>query len=680
MMSGMHTTSEAYDFKAGIEQIIAELQLYYPHFNERREEKVRKAYWYSFDAHKEQKRFSGEPYFMHPVEATKILLTIRPDVDTVCACLLHDVIEDTPITADEIEETFGQSIRFLCEGVEKVSKVNLRDDQRGQKLETLKKLFLAVAQDIRVIFVKLADRIHNLQTLDHVRPQKRQRIAQESQKIYAPIAQKLGLFAFKNQIEDLCFQHLHPAVYAILQDELAAHFVEQETFIRRAKKAITEELKAHKIPLIEITGRRKNIASIYSKMKRKNLHSVSEVYDLVGFRIVTKKDEMCYRILGALHRKWTPMVGRFKDYVSVPKPNGYQSLHTTLLGLSGSKVPTEIQIRTEKMNLDAEYGPAAHWAYKTKRSSNFDEDYVKRTEWFPTEIARSHASEKPADEFYDQITQSVLDDRIYVFTPKGDPISLQVGASAVDFAYAVHTQVGHTIVGAKINGVMRPISTQLENGQIVEILTKKSQVPREAWLSFVKTSTARQAINAHLNRQRKAEQMPVKNQLNELKTQVQKLRPMGIKPKPNEQTRLIIGGEGGIPHRLASCCSPKTSDELVAYKSRGLQFLVHKADCDELRKLLPERMLSAEFIAQRGIKIVTQNRVALLRDVLDVLAESDVSIADMQLNTLANKDVPQSEIELLLDVNTTLDWPGLLRKIDRIKGIHSLSEVKTVAQ
>jgi len=422
-----------YDFEGNLEDIIAEVSTYYPQFGSKEERKIREAYWFGFDAHIEQKRSSGEPYFMHPVEATKILLSIRPDIETIIACLLHDVIEDTPFTASQMGQLFGERIQFLCEGVEKVSQVRIRKNEQNHKFDSIQKLFVAVAKDIRVIFVKLADRIHNLSTLEHVRPEKQHRIAQESVKIYAPIALQFGLYEFKVQIEDLCLQYLYPQDYQSITTELDKLRHLREEFIEKGRQELLKLCHKKNLPVTSVSGRVKNISSIHEKLKRKNLSSVNDIYDLVAFRIIVKNPEQCYQTLGVIHAHWRPMLGRFKDYISVTKPNGYQSLHTTILGFANSKTPTEVQIRTLKMHMDAEYGPAAHWAYKQNKSSDFDQDYIQRTSWLPQDII-SHKDSANAEQFFESITDSILANRIYVFTPQGEVKNLPMGATPVDFA------------------------------------------------------------------------------------------------------------------------------------------------------------------------------------------------------------------------------------------------------
>ncbi len=620
--------------KNQLQGIISVVEGYYPKFDARLVTLITEAFWFGKEAHKDQKRFSGDPYFIHPIAATQRLLSIRPDVETVCACLLHDVIEDTPVTADEIEAKFGARIRFLCEGVEKVSKVSLKDGQKGQKLETIKKLFLAVAEDIRVIFIKLADRIHNLETLGAVRPEKRRRIARESMEVYAPVAGQLGLFNFKQIMEDLCFEHLQPDDFEKITKEISEHAEAQQAFIDRGKVLLAEVMKKRGVSVIKIKGRRKNLNSIYEKLKRKNYSYATDLFDLIGFRVIVKTTPTCYRALGAIHSKWTSMPKRFKDYISAPKPNGYQSLHTTVLGFGGAKLPTEIQIRTEKMHLDAEFGPAAHWAYKKSKSSSFDADYVKRTSYFPENLRDDF--DLPADEFFSKLSQQILSDRIYVFTPKGDTITLRKGSTAVDFAYGIHTEVGNQTVGAKVNGIIKPLDYKLQKGEIVEIMTKKGKNPNPAWLEFVRTSMARQHIQGFINKERKkideknhkdvkAEQEsrePIARRLKNLKNEV--------KPAASDAplwAPIMIGGEVNLPHRLATCCDVRPYQRLIAYKSRGLDFTIHSKACEQVANLEPERLMVATYLKKFELRLTYKNQTrGLGRGVLKILSQYDAHL------------------------------------------------------
>ncbi|MBT3349307.1 bifunctional (p)ppGpp synthetase/guanosine-3',5'-bis(diphosphate) 3'-pyrophosphohydrolase [bacterium] len=662
------------DFRKDLEEIVARVREYHPDFSKRKESVIRRAFTVSQAAHSEQMRFSGEPYFTHPVAATKILLSIQPDEDTIIACLLHDVIEDTAVTADEIEEIFGENIRFLCEGVEKVSKVQLKASHPDQKkFENFQKLFIAISKDIRVVFIKLADRIHNLQTLEHVRPEKQQRIAYESMEVYAPVAEKLGLFEFKNEIENLSFRAMESKKFTELSLEVEECKKERRKFIEQARSEVETVFQKEKfsVHVLDISGREKTIYSIYEKMRRKSYQRVSEVFDLFGLRIIVRSVEDCYRTLGIVHSHWHPIPGRFKDYISVPKPNGYQSLHTTVLGLSRSKLPTEVQIRTEQMNLDAEYGPAAHWAYKKAKNSNFDEAYLQRTQWFPQHIQFSKDS-APAD-FFRQISETIFAEQIYIFTPKGEIKILPKNSTPVDFAYAVHTDVGNSCVGAVVNGVIKPLDYQIRNGDVVKILTKSGRKPNSEWLKFVKSSGAKEKIR-HVLRQLGVIEFP--EIIQKKKISPSDLEKISVAPSlktkrgsKKKEYSLIIGGADGLSYRLAPCCQAVLGKNLLAYKSRGLSFTVHDAECSELERLEPERFYEAHFSRQVRVKIHAFRRVGLLRDYTTVIAHNGVDIYDTQL--LPATTMKECEWFFLLAINSEKELAELLRDLQKVESVQS---------
>lgn len=651
-----------------IQDAVAE---YYPDFNQRRRNKIGNAFWFAAVAHDGQTRFSGEPYFTHPIAATKILLQIKPDIDTVCSCLMHDVIEDTDITAQEMEDRFGEDIRFLCEGVEKVAKVRLRGQEREH--ESLRKLFVAMAQDIRVIFIKLADRIHNLQTLEHVRPEKRKRIANESINIYASVAEKLGLYEFKHQIEDLCFKNLNPEIYEDIAKQTEQSFAVQEKFLKEAKVQIAKVLKKENIPYRQISGRYKNLYSIYEKLKRKNFSHVSEIFDLVGIRIILQETGDCYRCLGAIHGTWKPIAARFKDYIAVPKPNGYQSLHTTVLGIAKSTSPTEIQIRTEKMHLDAEFGPAAHWAYKQTRSSNFDDGYLEKMSWLPATIEAQDQETKKTNQFFNRISASLSQDRIHVFTPKGDIKNLVKGATIIDFAYAIHSDLGHTCIAGKINGAIKPLSHELKNGDVVEIVTRQGRGPNPLWLNFAKSPSARGHIRGYLNKHQ-IKTVPKEANLHSEKTLEKKIKTVSEKSpikKAKKKTEIFIGGEKTGNFHLASCCKPKVKDIIVAYVPRGNQFSVHRQDCKTLNRLDPERILEANFIHTKVIIIEGTDRTGMMRQIFDALEHNDQNIIASKLRT----DGPAgNEIQWRI----TVESPSLDDYQKAVKALQSIPNVNLV--
>lgn len=664
--------SPKYDFSSALLEIQERIQEYYPDFGTAQKKLLEEAFEFGLKSHHEQWRESGHPYFSHEVEATKILLSIKPDMETILACLLHDVIEDTPITAEEVEQKFGKKIRFLCEGVAKVSRVQLKEHERPSRAESIQKLFIAVAQDIRVIFVKLADRIHNLKTLEHVPAEKRERIAQESLQIYAPVADKLGLFEFKTQIEDLCFQHLHPTFFRQLHREIEDVKKQKRGFLERSRKEILTAFKKEQLQILEISGRQKSISSVYSKMKRKSFSSVTELYDLFGFRIIVRTKEDCYRALGILHTYWKPMPNRFKDYISVPKPNGYQSLHTTLLGLSGSKFPTEIQIRTLQMHQDAEFGPASHWAYKKTRHSHFDKDYLRRMSWFPQNIPQE--IQTSPEKFFEEISQNILADRIFVFTPKGDIETLPEGSTPVDFAYTIHSDVGNTCVGAKVNGMIKPLDFKLKNGDIVEILTREGRTPNSAWLDFVQSSHARTHIRSFLNKQDET-RTPSKSSQKELLSE-KKPAPVKTPRKFVEKERhigelnIVIGGEREMPFRLASCCKPKLGQNIVAFKSRSPHFTIHRANCRQVDRLDPERILEAYFLVEQFFEIKAYDRIGLTRDYATIIANHGLNIGE--LSSYYSYDQEGHRIvtwKFTLESVSTEEIRNLLRDLEKINKV-----------
>ncbi len=617
------------NFEDDFKEIIYEINHYHPSFKKKDEALIKKAFCMAKKAHEHQKRFSGEPYFSHPIAATKILLQIQPDIETICACLLHDVIEDTATTADEIENEFGSNIRFLCEGVEKISKIRLKGKER--ELESLRKLFMAMAKDIRVVFIKLADRIHNLKTLRHVKQEKQARIARESLQIYVPVADRLGINEFKVQIEDLCFKALYKEEHDRLTTQIKQSKKERIKYIQEAKKEIQKLLTKSKIEFEKVEGRDKNLYSVRQKLRKKNLQHASEIHDLLALRIIVSDDTDCYRALGLIHAHWKPIPGRFKDYIAVPKPNGYQSLHTTVLGLAQSKVPTEIQIRTMQMHLDAELGPAAHWAYKARGDSHFDEKYRETTGWVPQDMEEL-AQIESSNHFFQHVTESLSKTRIHVLTPKGDVKNLPTGATPIDFAYAIHTQIGHGCVGAKVNGVIKPLSEELKAGDVVEIMSKTGRAPNPQWLKFVKSSSARHKIQNYLNQVHKQQTENSLTEKPEAKKYARphrrpKFMPPEVKtPEDLKKYQMVIGGEFGLPHRFAKCCNPQPGKEVCAYNTRGKDFVIHEKNCKVFKNLDPERTLEAEFIMQKHFSILAKDRLGLMRDYSEVLTPKHIFI------------------------------------------------------
>lgn len=494
-----------------IDSVIEKAKSYLPQPNE---DRLRRAFQFAYDAHRGQTRFSGEPYIIHPLHVADIILDFHPDEDTLVTALLHDVAEDTDRTLDDIEREFGNNIRVLCDGLVKLSKVRSR--LNDPQMENLRKLFLAMAKDFRVVLLKLCDRLHNMRTMEFVRPEKRTRIAQETLNIYAPIAARLGIYRLKSQLEDLCFQMLQPDDFKNISDQLIKTEKWRQRYIEMAKKILMETLAQEGIQTA-VDGRVKSVYSIYRKMKKKNKFSLEEIFDVFAMRIVLpdiykygkEYTGHLYTALGIIHNHFTPLANRFKDYVAVPKVNGYRSLHTTVMGL-GPKIhtqPTEVQIRTDGMHQSAEFGIAAHWLYEEDKSGNppatleaaqaatlapffkQQKDWIADLQKIEEEIASNQ-------ELLENLKVDVFQDRIFVLTPRGDVKDLPISATPVDFAYAVHTEIGNHCVGAKVNGSIVPLDYELKSGEVVEIVTRKNAKPSHQWLSFVKTNHARNRIRA----------------------------------------------------------------------------------------------------------------------------------------------------------------------------------------
>ena len=661
-----------YDFDAALQQIIAGVGEYYPKFGASHAEKITRAFHYAQEAHKIQKRYSGEPYFVHPVEAVFILLKIKPDISTVITCLLHDVIEDTPRTADEIEAEFGVEIRHLCEGVEKVSKVNLAANQKNQRhFWNLQKLFVAMAKDIRVIFVKLADRIQNLSTLHFVPEHKQKRIARESLNVYAKVADKLGIYDFKTLIEDYCLQYLEPATCAKISAEIRLLKANRQSFIEKAEKEITKTLHASQIKVLRVEGRRKGLYSTFEKMKRKNLTSVSEIYDLFGLRVIVEKRNECYLALGLLHEKWKSMPNRFKDYISVSKSNGYQSLHTTLLGLCGSAIPTEVQIKTEKMHSDAEFGPAAHWAYKEKKDSDFDETYLERTRWMPKSVNLHR--EKSPKLFFEEMSKSILGNRIYVFTPDGDVKNLVNNATPVDFAYSVHSEIGNGCIGAKVNGIIKPLDYVLKNNDIVEIIFKKGGTPNPHWLKFAQSTNARNHIKMFI---KKYEIEGYKTPTPERKASVSSLSKSVLSKKQKDEPKvaeILIGEKENIPFQLAPCCSPAPGKSIVGYNTRGTKVTIHESGCKTLQKLNPSRLVDARFVFKREFNVWADDRRGLMSDYSSTISRKGIFIWDIHFRRQKDNRVRWN---FTLDCSSESEFQELLNDFNKIPNVTSIEVLR----
>jgi GTP pyrophosphokinase len=623
-------------------------------------ENLKKAFLFAQKAHKDQFRKSGEPYITHPVEVAKILINLGMEETVVIAGLLHDVLEDTNVTPLELEKEFGKDVLSLVDAITKLERLSFYPTE-AYKAQNLRKMFIAMAKDIRVIIIKLADRLHNMQTLQYHEEEKRKRIAKETLEIYAPLAHRLGVWDIKWRLEDLAFRYLEPDKYHYVANKVAETRKKREEFIEKAIEIIKEELKKANIEA-EVTGRAKHLYSIYQKMIRRGIE-IEEMYDLLGVRIIVNSEIECYEVLGIIHNLWRPVPGRFKDYIANKKSNNYQSLHTTVIAMDGK--PLEVQIRTWEMHRIAEYGVAAHWLYKEeiKKPDSFEE----KLSWL-RQLLEWQKELLDDQEFLDSIRSDLFEREIYVFTPKGDIIALPQGSTPLDFAYAIHTEVGHRCRGAKVNGKIVPLNYVLQNGDIVEIITSKEEgKPSRDWLNIVRTSQAKNKIKQYFKKLAREETLQKakeileseikknedwlkevlnkdeisindllesyigKNFLNEhgfkeIESFLLGLGTGEITPQQfierfkkelkkeiivtlaeTEKNKLVegleISGLDNIMIRIAECCNPIPGDEVMGYVSKGRGIVVHRRNCPNLIHLqnrYPERVIPIEWQKLKG--------------------------------------------------------------------------------
>jgi guanosine-3',5'-bis(diphosphate) 3'-pyrophosphohydrolase len=556
--------------------------------------------------HQNQKRASGEPFIIHPLSVAEILVDHRLDYQSVMAGLLHDIIEDTEVTRKDLRREYGREVEALVQGVTKISVIRGMS-KSVQQAETIRKMLFAMVKDIRVILIKLADKLHNMRTLEHLEEAKRKRIATECLEIYAPLAARLGMSRIRSELEDLSLKYLHPEAYEQIKQYVAAKKSDRSEFLEQFQESIRQEAVKAGVE-VTIEARAKHFYSIYKKLKRKG-KSLDEMYDLFGIRLLCENQGQCYELLGIVHKLWTPIEGRFKDYIAMPKTNRYQSLHTTVMGPLGRMV--EFQIRTKVMQQLAENGIAAHWLYKSAAGAA---GAVRPEELTIINKLKSWSGEKSASEdFLEGIKRELLKDSIYVFTPKGDVIDLPKGATALDFAYRIHTEVGHHCLAAKADGSVIPLREELRNTQVIEIVTSNNARPHLNWLRNVRTSRARSKIRHWLN-QHDASLFIDRNIVAKQKTQPppQPRKKPGKPEKPDKADKpgkpdkqildktkigIKIGNEKNMMIRLARCCEPAVGDEIIGYVSRGRGIIVHRADCPNLKfiKEVEERSVEVEW-------------------------------------------------------------------------------------
>ncbi|MCO4321065.1 bifunctional GTP diphosphokinase/guanosine-3',5'-bis pyrophosphate 3'-pyrophosphohydrolase [Aliidiomarina quisquiliarum] len=682
--------------------------------------RVERAFQVAFQAHDGQKRASGEPYITHPVAVAAMLADMRLDHETIMSALLHDVIEDTPVTGEDLAEEFGSTVAELVEGVSKLDKLQF-DSKEEAQIENYRKMIMAMVQDIRVILIKLADRTHNMRTIEHLRPDKRRRIARETLEIYAPLAHRLGIHNIKNELETLGFKGLYPMRARFLESEINKARSKRKAVLERTHKEINTRLEGLGVSA-RVFGREKHLYSIYQKMLNKEL-KFHEVMDIFAFRIVVDSVDNCYRVLGAMHNLYKPIETRFKDYIAIPKTNGYQSLHTSLIGPQG--VPIEIQIRTEEMDLMADRGVAAHWYYKDSDDAGTTTQ-VRAQKWMQSllELQQSAGS---SFEFIENVKSELFPDEIYVFTPEGRIIELPQGATAVDFAYAVHTDIGNTCIGARVNNKAFSLSKPLETGQTVEIRTAPGSRPNIAWLNFVVTGKARLKIRQFLKNQQSNEALLLGERLlraalgsfrfddieeqeflrvakeMKLATRDDLLQEIGLgnlmgvavarrlvgdhqrlraASEGEESGRsLAIKGADGLLLSFAKCCRPIPGDDIIAHVSPGKGLVIHRRECKNVRghEDEPGRYFSVQWDNKPDSQFISEIRVEIvnfqgaLARLTQVIAETGCNIHGLKTEEI---DSSIYHIDIEITISNRKHLADVMRRIRKMQHVQRVARLR----
>jgi len=706
------------------------IQLYHPNAPM---DMIQKGYVVSAKYHKGQLRMNGEPYLTHPLEVANILAELKLDVVTITAGLLHDVLEDTLMTPEELRRQFGEEVSQIVEGVTKISRVHFTSMQQTQA-ENFRKMLLAMVGDIRILFVKLADRLHNMRTLQYLSPDRRERISLETMEIYAPLAHRLGMARIRGELEDLAFGFLDPTAFQNTVALIEARRAVSEEFIEETKAVIAGELAENRIPA-ELESRIKRIYGVYNKMRRQKI-GIDEVFDFIAIRVITDTVRNCYMILGILHNIWKPVPGRIKDYIAIPRPNLYQSLHTSVIGKNG--YPFEIQIRTHEMQQIAEKGIAAHWKYKEGRFGIIEGEEQFR--WL-RQLIDSQSQISDARDFLSSLKVDLYPDEVYCFTPKGEVINLPRDGTPVDFAYAIHTEIGHHCIGAKVNNRLVPLRHTLRNGEIVEILTSKDSGPSRDWLGFVKTARARNRIKHWINQKEREDAADLGKKLLERESRRYKkswkkvlgmeklpqiLHESGIQkvddlypavgfgkvsprqilaplfpdlaPKVEEKpsalksavqkvlgrgdVAITVKGQDGLMIYRARCCNPIRGDDIVGYITRGKGISVHTTECRNMVNLLgSDRVTEVEWIGSPEEEVYGVRLALVVEDRQGILAEITATISNLKTNIRESRSTSLGEgkgsVQLTVDIH---DRKHLLKVMQALKSIRGIDEVRRVGR
>ena len=694
---------------------------------------IQRAYEFSAGVHQGQRRASGEPYLTHPLQVAGIIADLRLDVPSVATGLLHDTVEDTLATLAQVEERFGPEIAGLVDGVTKIGQINFTSREEKQA-ENFRKMLLAMARDIRVILIKLADRTHNMRTLGHLPPERQVDIAQETLDIYAPLAHRLGIYWIKSDLEDNALRFLHPEVYYQLKRSVAKRKAEREKYIKEVLSALLKKLAEAEVEA-EVTGRPKHFYSIYQKMQAQNL-LYDQIYDLVAFRVVLDTVGECYEALGVVHANWKPVPGRFKDYIALPKANGYQSLHTTVIGPYGERM--EVQIRTRDMHRVAEYGVAAHWRYKKPGSAEGGDG--QRFAWLRQMLEWQQQLQDP-QEFLRSVKEDLFTEEVFAFTPKGDLLAFPLGSTVIDFAYRIHSEVGHHCAGARVNGKIVPLRYQLQSGDTVEIVTTANQQPSKDWLKLVKTPRAKGRIRAWVKAQQSSRSVAVGREILERdlarhQLDLAKLRGEGTLRRvaeelgqkdedtllaavgygrvtaqqvlgkllsPEELERRREKGEGRLQRllrmvsrqtksgvqvsgvedmlvRFGKCCSPLPGERITGFITRGRGVTVHALDCPKVLESDPQRRIDVQWEDGKGtprpvrVEVTCIDQPGLLAAMSKAISSAGINITRAQVHALGDRKA-QNVFELM--VASVDELNRVMRSLGRVRGVMKVARVRT---
>ena len=693
-------------------------------------DRIEQAYLFAREAHKDQKRLSGEPYMIHPLAVAKQLVDLGMDSESVMAGLLHDVVEDTPVELSDIRSRFGKEVANLIDGLTKIEKIPFTSREEEQA-ENVRKMLIAMAGDIRVIIIKLADRVHNMSTLQFQSPQKQRDKARESMEIYAPIAHRLGIRGIKEYLEDTSLRYLDPVAYKEIQDALEALTHDREDFIERTKKEISDRV-SQTIPGIYIEGRVKSINGIYRKVFLQG-KSIDEIFDIFAVRVIVDNLNDCYNVLGIIHDMFRPLPNRFKDYISTPKPNGYQSLHTTVIGREA--IPFEVQIRTREMDRNAEYGIAAHWKYKAGITAASSDRLDERLAWV-RQLLESQRSSIDATDLLSDIKSDLLPEEVFAFTPRGDVINLPAGATVIDFAYAIHSAVGNRMIGAKVNNRIVPIDHQVVTGEIIEIITgPENRGPSRDWLNIVKTSEAKNKIRNWFKKERRDENIAEgkdafekelrrnlmvippeqydefmsnlarRNHCNsvdemyaaigygglqlarilpKLKEEYTRLKATEPKPLPTVDIKRVHSSDGVVvegidncPIKFAKCCSPLPGDDIIGFVTRGFGVSIHKRDCANVQQSMKDPENAARWMKaywaddakedyKATLELDCMDRANLLSDV--ALALGDMRVPIYSLSARA-ADQGRARMSLTVGIMNTVHLNNVVARLKKVKDV-----------